>query len=148
MPVESPLQVARVEENAYGKSLVASEDVNAGVAVARFEGPLVLWADVPEQEIRHVLLIDDENWLIPHTDARFVNHACEPNCTVDDELNIVTLQPVAKGQEFTICYNRARRSEFIANPQAFFWDPRWSFECKCGSPRCQGFIDGYWLVDD
>ena len=143
-----PVSFARVAENSYGKSLVAAVDVPAGVAVARFEGPLVLWDAVPEAEVRHVLLIDDIHWLIPHTDARYVNHACTPNCTVDDDLNIVTLQPIPAGAEFAISYNDARRSEFLAYPESFFWDARWSFDCACGTDNCQGRIEGYRLVDD
>ena len=142
------MSLARVTENAYGKSLVAAADVPAGVAVARFEGPLVLWDAVPESEIRHALLIDDVHWLIPHTDARYVNHACTPNCTIDNDLNIVTIAPVAAGHEFAISYNDARRSEFVASPESFFWDARWSFDCACGAANCQGRIDGYRLVDD
>ena len=142
------MSFARVTENAYGKSLVAAVDVPAGAIVARFEGPLVLWEDVPEAEVRHALLIDDRNWLIPHTDARYVNHACTPNCTVDDDLNIVTLVPIPAGAEFAISYNDARRSEFVAHPEAFFWDTRWSFDCACGAANCQGRIDGYRLTDD
>lgn len=142
------MSLARVTENAYGKSLVAAADVPAGVAVARFEGPLVLWDAVPESEIRHALLIDDVHWLIPHTDARYVNHACKPNCTIDNDLNIVTIASVAAGHEFAISYNDARRSEFVASPESFFWDARWSFDCACGAANCQGRIDGYRLVDD
>ena len=143
-----PVSLARVTENAYGKSLVAAVDVPAGVAVARFEGALVLWDAVPESEVRHALLIDDTHWLIPHSDARYVNHACTPNCTVDDDLNIVTTVPVPAGAEFAISYNNARRSEFVASPESFFWDARWSFDCACGTDNCQGRIEGYRLVDD
>ncbi len=143
-----PVSLARVTENAYGKSLVAAVDVPAGVAVARFEGALVLWDAVPESEVRHALLIDDTHWLIPHSDARYVNHACTPNCTVDDDLNIVTIAPVPAGAEFAISYNNARRSEFVASPESFFWDARWSFDCACRTANCQGRIEGYRLVDD
>lgn len=139
--------LARVAENAYGKCLIATGPVATGVAVAQFSGPIVAWSDVPEAEVRHALLIDDRNWLIPTTDARWVNHACEPNCTVDDDLRIVTARPVAAGEEFTISYNDGRRSDFLAHPESFFWDARWSFDCACGARTCQGRIAGYRLLD-
>lgn len=146
--VESPGQKARVGQNAYGKSLVAAEDTPSGVAVAQFRGPLVLWEDVPESEVAHALLVDDVHWMIAQSDARYVNHACTPNCTIDDDLNVVTTTPVMAGREFTIAYNNARRSEYEAMPEAFWWDDRWSFDCACGTDGCQGRVAGYRLIDD
>ncbi len=135
---------SRISTTYYGRSLVADGDVPAGAVVAKFEGPVVPGFDcVPESEVLHAILIAEDQWLIPESSARFINHACEPNCTVNDDLEVVTLRPLREGEEFTIAYNVARPTEVLPP-----WDPRWSFECQCGAAECQKRVDGWVVRDD
>jgi hypothetical protein len=105
----------------YGKGLLAARDLAAGERVAVFEGPILRFADIPAEELRHVLWLDGDRWMIPRPPARWINHGCEPNCRVLDRpddparFDIVTLRQV------------------------------WTFECRCGAPTCRGLIDGYEL---
>lgn len=58
--------------------------------------------------------------------GRFVNHACEPNCTgtgFDVEVAIRDIEP---GEELTDDYGRLQVAA--------------EFECHCGSPRCRRVI--------
>jgi SET domain-containing protein len=60
---------------------------------------------------------------------------------VEDDLKIVTIKEVKKGEELTYSYNTyIEENEDIED---FLWDPRWNFECKCGSKNCQKIIQGY-----
>ena len=130
---------ARVATTQYGRSLVAKCDLAAGTVVAKFDGPLVAsFAEVPEQEVRYAILIGPDQWLIPHSAARFINHACDPNCRVNDELEVVTRRPVKKGDELTISYNTATPEEILP-----LWDERWSFRCQCGLTECRGMVNGW-----
>lgn len=134
---------SRMSTTHYGRSLVAERDVDAGTVVAKFEGPVVHgFENVPEQEVLYAILIAEEEWLVPESAARFINHACDPNCTVNDDLEVVTLRTVREGEEFTISYNTARPTEVL--PQ---WDPRWTFVCQCGATSCQQRVEG-WVVRD
>jgi hypothetical protein len=116
--------------------------------VAVFEGPIVPFAEVPEQEIRHVLWLDGDRWMIPRPPARWINHGCEPNCRVRDRaddptrFDVVTLRAVGAGEELTFAYNRVDRVGELFS----FWHPSWTFECRCGAPTCRGRIDGYELA--
>lgn len=129
--------------NTYGKALFAARDLPAGTAVERFTGPVVPYSAVPDEEIRYALLVRDDEWMICPGNARYVNHSCEPNCKIGPELVIQTLRPVKKGEELTISYNSLSRGEYEDNPGFYFWDPRWNFDCRCGSPGCPGRIEGY-----
>jgi hypothetical protein len=131
---------SRVVASALGKSLVATRHLPAGVVVEVFDGPVVSWANVPEDEVRHVLWIDRDEWLVPTTSARYANHSCMPSCEVDD-LRVITRRPVSEGEELTIDYVRV--SELDPNDPDSFWDPRWTFDCQCGTARCRGRVDGY-----
>lgn len=125
------------------RGLVATADLVAGMAVARFAGPVVSWREVPPAEARHAILLQGDEWLVPTTDARFVNHACAPNCVVDDALAVVTLRAVTAGEELTISYDTLTMAEFVRTPQSYFWDARWTFDCRCGAPSCVGRVDRY-----
>ena len=136
---DTQIYPSRVADSACGKSLIATADVPAGVVVARFEGPLVPAADVPESEICHALWLDGDNWIVPTSSARYANHSCDPNCRVNDDLEVFTIRPVRADEELTFSYNTVRAGE--GDPPA--WDPRWSFRCLCGSPQCQHRVDGW-----
>jgi hypothetical protein len=126
-----------------GQGLFATADLSAGTAVARFEGPVVPWRDVPAAEVRHAVLIAGDRWLVPASSARFVNHSCAPNCTVDDDLAVVTARPVAAGEQLTISYDTVAMADWMDDAAAHFWDDRWSFDCRCGAPACVGRVDRY-----
>ncbi len=57
------------------------------------------------------------------------NHSCDAN-TFFDGLNVVAMRDIARGEEFTIDYAT------ILDQSAH------GFECRCGSPKCRGFIQG------
>lgn len=81
--------------------------------------------------------------LEPYPPYRFLNHSCDPNCefvewTISDqastaegdesvvlELWVHALRDIASGEELTIDYG---------------WDWRSAIPCKCGSPRCRGWV--------
>lgn len=61
-------------------------------------------------------------------EARFINHACDPNCrvrVVGDRAFLVAARDIAEGEELTIDY-------------AF--DPPASLPCRCGSSACRGSL--------
>jgi hypothetical protein len=113
-------------------------DLPAGAIVEKFEGQIVPSDHIHEPTIRYVLIWDEENMLVPETPAQFANHSCDPNSYINDLMEIVTSRPVKHGEEITISYNWIYEGR-----QDAAWDDRWTFQCKCGSPHCQGLINKY-----
>ena len=68
---------------------------------------------------------------VDYNHARFINHSCEPNCMVDDNLDVVTIKPVKKGEELTFDYATSQKSF------------PFRFNCRCGSLDCRGEIGDY-----
>lgn len=135
---------SKVIENEYGKALIATEDLSVGTVVEKFEGKIVRYQNVPEEEICYAICVGEageDKWMIYKTNARYANHSCEPNCFVNDDLEIITIKEVKKGEELTYSYNTYIEED--EKPEDYFWDPRWNFECKCGSKNCQKIINGY-----
>ena len=71
--------------------------------------------------------------------ARLINHSCAPNCRADKirgRIWIVARRDIASGEELTFDYGFPY-AEWRLHP------------CRCGSPRCVGFIvnkDQRWRV--
>jgi SET domain-containing protein len=131
----------------HGKGLFATCDIPPGTVVERFDGRIVkcdpngkkpIPDGIPDEEINYFLIFDESTCIIPETNARYINHSCDPNCDIDDRREVVTIRPVKKGEELTFTYNEVNKED-----TKNVWDPRWSFRCLCGSPSCQGNVDGY-----
>lgn len=137
---------SKVVESSNGKglSLVATEDIPRGVIVEKFEGPIVKYAEVPKDMICHAIYVGekivDDQWVVSQTNAIRANHSCNPNCMIDDDLNIITIKPIKKDEELVYSYNLLYDEEEESD---FVWDEKWNFECKCNSINCQKNIDRY-----
>jgi hypothetical protein len=86
-------------------------------------------------------LLSEQQWvIIPDTTVPggwLCNHSCEPNAAIfsDGEGRIQCTRPIAPGEEVTIFYGWVSHNEPERDP------------CRCGSPRCRGFIN-FDLSDD
>jgi uncharacterized protein len=63
----------------------------------------------------------------PTNAMRYLNHACNPNARFDG-YRLIALREIQAGEEIHIDYLHTETD--IAAP----------FECRCGSPDCQGWI--------
>lgn len=68
-----------------------------------------------------------------------INHSCDSNLWLADEVTIVTRRDIAPGEELTLDYALTTV------------EPGWTLDqpCHCGSPRCRHTITGNdWLLPD
>jgi SET domain-containing protein len=67
-------------------------------------------------------------------DARWINHACDPNCEAKEEKGRVfihALKDIPRGQE--LCYDYG-----LIIDQRMTKKLKASYECRCGSDTCRG----------
>ena len=131
----------------YGFGLFATRDLKTDTLVQIFTQhgnnfkESEYETEIPDSEKAHCLLHNNTVdktwvWIITQSDARFANHSCEPNCILDEFQQLKTFKKVLKGQELSFLYNSGLETDY--------WDQRfWSFQCGCGSSKCQGMIDRY-----
>lgn len=68
------------------------------------------------------------------SDARWINHACEPNCEAREEkgrVYIYSLNDIKRGEELNYDYGlvvEERQTKALKK----------AYECRCGSPECRG----------
>lgn len=67
-------------------------------------------------------------------DARFINHACDPNCEVvvaDGVLVVEAVRNIRTGEELAYEYNLSRAPDDPPDIEA-------SYVCRCGAATCRG----------
>ena len=62
--------------------------------------------------------------------ARYLNHSCDPNCGIVESFSLVTMNPIAEGEELTWDYDMTENSD-------------WAMRCRCGSASCRRLVMGY-----
>jgi len=74
--------------------------------------------------------IDDRIWLALPTKsyANYLNHSCNPTCGVKDQVVIVAMRRIQKGEEITLDYSTTEA------------DPFWKMRCRCGKQDCRKII--------
>ncbi len=135
---------SHVADTPMGRGLIAGETIEEGAVVERLEGRAISYNKIPEADIRNAFEIDDDRWMVPQSNARFINHSCDPNCYISNNLDVLTLRKVHAGEELTIMYNEVTIEKYMKTGAVVpEWDPRRTFDCFCSVPKCIGRIDRY-----
>ena len=134
-----------VIDNGTGyKSLHASKQLIRGEAVIPLVGQIVHgYENVPLHEKQHACQLEYNetgDWMLISSDVRYANHSCDPNCAFSGMVLVVKKDVINKDEEITFCYNACEKEDA---DKKFFWDERWSFECRCGASNCVQQVRGY-----
>jgi uncharacterized protein len=135
---------SRVGETPLGLGLIAEETLEEEAVVEKLEGRVVPYARIPESELRNAFEVEDNRWIVPQSNARHLNHSCDPNCYISSNLDVVVVRKVYEGEELTVMYNEVPLETYMKTGAILpAWDDRRSFDCFCGTPKCIGRINRY-----
>jgi SET domain-containing protein len=129
----------------HGNGVFALRDIGAGERIIEYRGERISWDHATERAaerggpINHTFYFSlaDGNVIDGGSrgnDARWINHACEPNCEAyedDGRVYIHALRDIEQGEELNYNY-------------ALIYDERHTpalkrlFACRCGTPGCSG----------
>lgn len=122
-----------------GRGSFARASIRVGEIVTIWGGQVFTIADVAAGKTKKgtVSAIAEDRVLAAHAgapspDDQFLNHSCDPNVWLRDEVTLVARRDIAAGEELTADY--------------VFWEydedyvARW--ECACGSSLCRGRLTG------
>lgn len=129
----------------HGRGVFARRPLEAGQRLIEYKGEVISW---PEALRRHphdpaqpnhtfYFHVDDENVIDGKHQgnaARWINHACEPNCEAQDHggrIFIHALRDIAAGEELFFDYGLVLEGRHTAKVKA-------EYACRCGSARCRG----------
>ena len=131
----------------HGKGVFALQSISRGTRVIEYLGERVShreadrrYGDKAATDNHTFLFIVDSRTVIDAgvdgNEARFVNHACEPNCeSVIEERRVFieALRSIKPGEELTYDYQIQRDEDDPADVDELF-------ACRCGFAGCRGTL--------
>jgi uncharacterized protein len=128
-----------------GDGIFATEDLPAGMIVARLRGRIVdddslrrllVAAEAQGGYVDTIMIDDDQNLVLaPDQLIHFCNHSCDPSLWHLDATTIGTRRAVAADDELTIDYATQTTH------------PDFEMRCNCGSGLCRGTVSGVDWMD-
>jgi hypothetical protein len=135
-----PTSVEFKASGVEGTGLFANRHIPLGQEVAKLGGILV-HKDKVQQYLKEVGNFGpqiNKNWFIsPLTRTEMpgaINHSCDPNIGMKDELTFQTLKDIKAGDELVADYSQTGLMQ--------------GFQCNCGSPNCKHYISTEGWTDD
>ncbi len=130
----------------HGKGVFALRPIARGEEIIEYTGEIISW---PEALRRHphdpldpnhtfYFSLDDGSHVIDAKHggnaARWINHACKPNCEADEtegRVFIKALRKLKPGEELFYDYGLVIAERYTAKLKK-------EYECRCGSKQCRG----------
>lgn len=143
---KSPLFEIRTSR-IQGRGAVALRRIRKGQRIVEYTGEIVHQDTANERYTdeamarHHTFLFQvDEHFVIDATskgsDARFMNHSCDPNCEAVNEegrIFIEAIQSIRAGDELTYDYSFEHEGRITKKLRELY-------KCECGTPNCRGTI--------
>ncbi len=139
---------ARIQVRAsgvHGRGMYAVAALTAGERLIEYRGERIDWDealrrhphDPAQPDHTFFFHLEDGRVIdaaVGGNNARWINHACEPNCEAreaDGRVFIHALTDISPGEELFYDYGLVIDERYTAKVKK-------RFECRCGSPRCRG----------
>lgn len=132
----------------HGKGVFALQPIAAGTRIIEYRGQTIGW---PEALRRHphdaadpnhtfYFSLDDGTQVIDAkvggNAARWINHACDPNCKAEEgegRVFIHALRDLQPGEELFYDYGLVIDERYTPKLKR-------EYACRCGSPNCRGTL--------
>ena len=137
------IQVRR--SGVHGRGVFAAQPIVRDERIIEYKGELITWREALRRhphdpgDPNHTFYfhIDDAHVIDAKyggNHARWINHACTPNCEadeVDGRIFIKALRDIAPGEELFYDYGLVIDERYTPKLKK-------QFECRCGTPGCRG----------
>ena len=143
-PPRAPLFEVR-HSSIHGYGVFAARRIRKGTSIIEYLGDRVSHAEADERyedkspDDNHTFLftVDSKTVIdagVDGNDARFINHACDPNCESTIEKRRVfirAIRTIQPGEELSYDYQIERDSDDAPNVDEIY-------ACRCGAKQCRG----------
>ena len=116
-----------------GLGLFAARDFADGELLFVFEGPVIEAAAVNSLGERepNPLQIAPRLYVDVQQPGVYINHSCEPNAGVRNDVEVYSLRRILAGEEIRFDYSTSMSEK------------RWTMRCLCGTPSCRGLVTDF-----
>ena len=136
----TPYFVVR-DSKIHGKGVFATRKIPAGTFVIEYTGELISSEEAVDRynpspdNPTHTFYFSLENGMVIDggNDARWINHACEPNCEAKEEdghIFIYALRDIRRGEELNYDYGLVLEERYTASIKR-------AYQCLCGAGSCR-----------
>lgn len=134
----------------HGRGVFAATALPAGTRIIEYKGERIDWDEAlrrhphdPAQPNHTFYFSLDDGWVIDGgrhgNSARWINHACAPNCTTEEipdqagtvHVWVLAARDIAAGEELFYDYRLEIDAPYTKKLKQ-------EFACHCGSPECRG----------
>jgi hypothetical protein len=122
-----------IKDIGQGKGVFAVKDIPEKTILMRVKGDTMNFAATKllgEKE-DYTLQIGRDTYVLTKPPFCFVNHCCQPNSALDEDLFLYTIKPIKAGEQ--VCWDYSTS----------MLERSWTMNCHCGSPDCRGLIDDF-----
>jgi SET domain-containing protein len=146
MTQKTPRRKIQVRDSGvHGRGVYATAPIPAGAKIIEYTGERISWEEAVDRhphdpsQPNHTFYFHIEGGqvidaLYGGNDARWINHACEPNCEadeVDGRVFIKALRDIEPGEELFYDYGLVLDQRHTAKVKK-------QFACWCGALTCRG----------
>jgi hypothetical protein len=132
------------DSKVHGKGVFATRKIPAGTRIVEYKGERIDWKETVRRENAkpadsyHTFFFSLEDGRVIDggsggNDARWINHACEPNCEAQEEdgrVFIYALRDIARGEELNYDYGLIMEERHTPALKR-------AYACLCGAASCR-----------
>ncbi|MHC5006145.1 MAG: SET domain-containing protein [Planctomycetota bacterium] len=129
----------RIGDTNVGRGVFVTRDFAADEEILQFRGEVIDFATSLAKGEREcdAFQIGPDVYLDLESPGVLINHSCEPNTGIRDDVRLVALRDLQAGEEIRYDYSTTMDED------------HWELECRCGARQCRGLIrDFKWLPKD
>ncbi|WP_193930064.1 SET domain-containing protein-lysine N-methyltransferase [Gloeocapsopsis crepidinum] len=123
-----------IANSKFGQGLFAKKDIRVGENILIFTGGIIDFDQAilkaPPYE-GDALQIGKSIYVNLEPPGRFVNHSCDPNAGIKNDIELVALRNIKAGEEIYFDYSTTMDEDY------------WSLQCGCGSINCRKVIKDF-----
>ncbi len=130
---KGPGETVTIGESKFGKGIFAARDLSPGDVLMGITGTPLTFEDTVAlgNKESHSMQIGLHDYILVEPPFLYSNHSCDPNCGINDHLELFAIRPISKGDELTWDYSTS------------MLERHWTMKCYCGADRCRGIVKDF-----
>lgn len=122
-----------IAECEFGRGLFSQKGIRKGENIFNFTGKLINFRQTLEatENFGDPLQIGKDLYISLEEPMRFINHSCNPNTGIINDITLIALRDIQKGEELYFDYSTSMD------------EAHWVMQCMCGEANCRKIIKDF-----